>query len=59
MAMDMTNSRKVVPQRGCGGDRWPTRRHRIPGFVGMDRLVFGAVIAEHPPDVREKAMPTI
>ena len=29
-------------------------RHRISGFVGMDRLVFGAVIAEHPPDVREE-----
>ena len=28
-------------------------RHRVPGFVGVDRLVLGPVVAEHPSDVRE------
>ena len=53
MATTITTSRKLVPQRGCSREkRWALGAvSGSPGLEAGDRLVLGAVVLEHPPQV--------
>ncbi len=53
----ITESRKLVPQRVWAVEKRATESgsSEAPGLVGIDRLVLGAVVGEHPPDVGHEA----
>ena len=55
IAMIITTSRKLVPHRGCSRE-YSVARSGVSssGLVAGDRLVLGAVVLEHAPEVAHR-----